>query len=180
MKVLLINNKTKRIKQTEDMLKDFEITTLDVEDISEKDSKNYDLIVLSGGKIATAFSQKKIIKYELGLIKSSNIPIFGICLGIQLIVRAYSPVRYKRLTKRRRGIMKIKYNDHDLNVFNSHNWSVSYVKSPLISVASSSDGIEIIKHETKPIWGVQFHPEADEEFGTNGKIVFDDFIKSYF
>jgi len=176
MKALLINNQTIRIEQIKLMLHEFEIDTVNVEDLNDLEFKNYDLILLSGGKIATAFSRKKIIKNEVDLIKNANVPIFGICLGMQLVVRAYSPVNYKRLKTRRREIMDIKYNDQTLKVFNSHNWSVPHVTSPLISCSSSADGVEIIKHASKPIWGVQFHPEADGEFGTNGKLIFDEFM----
>ena len=175
MKVLLINNHTRRIDQTKKLLEDFEVKIVDVKDINI-DLNGFDFIVLSGGKIATAFSQKKIIKNEIDLIKNTNLPIFGICLGMQFIVRAFSPVNYKRLYPRRREVMELKYIGQTLKVFNSHNWSVPTVKPPLISFSKSTDGVEIIKHESKPIWGVQFHPEVDEEFGTNGNLIFDEFL----
>lgn len=176
MKVLLINNRTIRLKQTQEMLKDFEITTVDVKKLVKSDSKDHDFIVLTRGSYASAFTKSKAYDVELDLIKNSGLPVFGICMGMQLIARLISEGTFKELIPRRRGIRELKDNNMNLNVYNRHRWSVPDVKSPLLADSKSEDGVEIIKHKSKLIWGVQFHPEVDPEFGTNGKLIFDEFV----
>lgn len=178
MNVLLLNNGSKRLKQIQEMLNSYSITTQNYWDLKDKNinQNDFDFIVLSGGSFTRASNITEALKAEIKLIKNSEIPIFGICMGMQLIVRTFNETYLTELRPKRRGVIKINYKGSELNVFENHKWTVENVTNPLEKILSSDDGVEFIKHKTKPIWGVQFHPEADKEFGTNGKTIFDEFI----
>jgi len=47
----------------------------------------------------------------------------------------------------------------DISVFEAHRYGVSEVRIPLLELARSENGVEIIKHEKFDIYGFQFHPE---------------------
>ncbi|MEI6144754.1 MAG: gamma-glutamyl-gamma-aminobutyrate hydrolase family protein, partial [Candidatus Berkelbacteria bacterium] len=50
-------------------------------------------------------------------------------------------------------------NISNLKVYESHRWIVKKVGEDLLALAKSEDGIEVIKHKNRLIYGVQFHPE---------------------
>lgn len=85
MKVLLIDNNTRRIDHLKQMLMSFDVKIVSFKDIKPKIENNFDLIVLSGGHGARSNTKLKVFEKELELIRSTNKPIFGICKGMQLI-----------------------------------------------------------------------------------------------
>ena len=54
--------------------------------------------------------------------------------------------------------------------FECHRWHVKKTKS-LIPLAKSKDGIEVVKHPKKLIYGVQFHPEMSVDKTAGRKII---------
>ena len=65
-----------------------------------------------------------------------------------------------------------------LDVFESNLWIVEKPLKDFTILGSSKYGIEIIKHNSKPILATQFHPEVQEN--NNGKIIFQYFIEKIF
>lgn len=180
MNALLINNSTKSSENLMLMLKNFQITPASFIHIP-KDLSKFDLIVLSGGSLEPAFFESPIYHQELEMIRITRKPIFGICLGMQLIAQAFSPSKLIKLEPKRRGVIEIgidwqSFGKDKLKVSEAHRWAVKEINSPLIALGHSTDGVEILKHSSKPIWGVQFHPQSDVDFGTEGKFIFDHFI----
>lgn len=182
MKVLLINNASKSTENIKRLLQDFEILEVNYDEIPTETS-DFDFAILSGGTFKPAFYEEEVYETELKFIRNSDIPIFGICLGMQLISQAFSPNKLTQLPEKRKGNIIIKINEDlfgkkELYVNEGHKWAVSKTSESLISLGESNEGIEIIKHETKNIWGVQFHPQADPDEGTEGKLIFDYFLKN--
>lgn len=119
---------------------------------------------------------------NLGLALTSNKPIFGICLGSQLLALASGADTYK-LPYGHRGHNQPVINCEDQRAYitsQNHGYAVDEQTlnpdwKPFFK--NLNDGtIEGIKHKSKPIMATQFHPEAsggpeDTEF------LFDDFIE---
>jgi GMP synthase-like glutamine amidotransferase len=135
---------------------------------------DFDGIILSGGHGISVVDHQLIYKEELELIKSINRPMLGICLGCELIAFAYNS-QLERLENKEKGLMHLEVvvpdpifrNMTNILVYESHRWAIKTLGKELISLAISKDGIEVFKHATRSLYGVQFHPEAFTE-ETNG------------
>lgn len=176
MKVLLIDNHSKHINE---LLKKFnDIEVVDFENIKLNSLNSFDLIILSGGSSFSVKNHSKKYSKELKLIKNTKKPVLGICLGFELICFVFGEELVKMKSKER-GIISIrKYiQDPILNlipnkfkVFESHRWVVKETKY-LDKIAFSNDGVEIVKHHKKKIYGLQFHPEVFVKNGYGDKIL---------
>ncbi|NOT37685.1 MAG: aminodeoxychorismate/anthranilate synthase component II [Saprospiraceae bacterium] len=150
--------------------------------------KDYSYIVLSPGP-GTVNDIPETIK----LIQNcpDNCSILGICLGMQAIAYAYG-CRLFRQTKVKHGqkvsIFKkknLKPNSVLYNMPNPfeaglyHSWAVKSdtISPPLEITALSSDGIVMgLKHKSRKIEGVQFHPESF--LCTHGILIIQKWIES--
>lgn len=113
----------------------------------------------------------------------SKKPIFGICFGFELIASAFG-AKLKLLRKRDKGIADIQVVKKDkifdnimtFQVYESHRWVVKELSDKLQVLAVSRDGIEIVRHKSRRIYGVQFHPEMFVQ-QTCGQMIFNNFLK---
>ncbi len=132
-------------------------------------------IILSGGPDSVRLNKiHKLPNYIL----ESNIPILGICYGMQLITHyfkgkvkssvkkefGHSTLKIKGTSKIFEGLNK----NSILNVWMSHSDKVFKLPSGF-KVLGSSDNTKIaaMYHPTKNIYGLQFHPEVTHtDFGS--------------
>lgn len=140
---------------------------------SEISDEKVDGLVLSGG------SPRIGLEGSLGncgeILDKSEIPIIGICAGHQFIARYYGgKVEPSKIPEFGKVELIIYKNDSILKninkksiVWESHNDEVTKMPDGFINLAKSENcKIQIIKHENKPIYGFQFHPEVEHtEFG---------------
>lgn len=124
--------------------------------------------------------------YEINLLKYADekqIPIFGICRGIQIINVYFKGSLYQDLSYSKMNVIKhsqqekrenpshkihIEKNsflyeslENEAYVNSFHHQAIKDLAPHFKVVAKASDGIiEAIQHESRPIYAVQFHPEA--------------------
>lgn len=170
MKVLLIDN----FDSFTYMLKDYieqsgascEVLRNDVV-VEGLNLNEYDALVISPGP-GTPQEAGNTMKI-LGLAEYS-IPILGVCLGHQAIGVYYGANLHKG-KKPMHGKVSSIVNDGDelfldmpetFNATRYHSLVLSNLPGCLKAIAHSKDDQEImaIKHESLPIYGVQFHPES--------------------
>ena len=151
--------------------------------LSAKDILNYKPqgIFLSNGPGDPAATGKYAIPVIRDLIKK-NIPIFGICLGHQLLGLALK-ARTKKMRLGHRGAnhpvknlltgrVEITSQNHGFEVTkNSIPRNVRVTHKSLFD-----DTIEGLRLINKPVFSVQYHPEANPG-PQDSKYLFDDFIK---
>ena len=98
-----------------------------------------------------------------------DIPIFGVCLGMQCIneafggrtVRAPSPVHGKTSEVRHEGGGVFAGVPNPFAVARYHSLAVTECSDELEITARSADGVVMgLSHKTAPLHGVQFHPES--------------------
>ena len=101
-----------------------------------------------------------------------EIPILGVCLGHQAICLAFNAVvtYAKTLMHGKQSVTKLDLSspffkdcDEETKVARYHSLSVdeSTLPKELKVTARADDGeVMAVKHETYPIYGVQFHPES--------------------
>ena len=151
--------------------------------LSAKDILNYKPqgIFLSNGPGDPAATGKYAIPVIRDLIKK-NIPIFGICLGHQLLGLALK-ARTKKMKLGHRGAnhpvknlltgkVEITSQNHGFEVAkNSIPRNVRVTHKSLFD-----DSIEGLRLINKPVFSVQYHPEANPG-PQDSKYLFDDFIR---
>ena len=170
MKVLIIDNHTKHLKEL--------VSIFDKTDVVQKenltadfDLSPYGLLVISGGSgVPTVLDNPDQYLTELKLVRASNLPILGICLGSEILAQAFGG-KLRRLEAPHRGIVKLEVQKDSLKrvlasdsikVHESHKIGIE-VSPPDFEVCAKSDhGIEIIKHRSRLIIGIQFHPEISK------------------
>ncbi len=125
---------------------------------------NPDGIFLSNGP-GDPSAMKRVVE-EITKLTTENVPMFGICLGHQILGQVFGGETYKLKFGHRGGNQPIK----DLETgrveiaAHNHGFAVSRTNLPaeleVTHVNINDDTIAGIKHKTLPIFSVQYHPEA--------------------
>tara|TARA_B110000211_G_scaffold156734_1_gene177569 strand:- start:666 stop:2228 length:1563 start_codon:yes stop_codon:yes gene_type:complete len=151
----------------------------------EKNStfQNVKGIILSGGPSTVTDNSSPKIPNE---IFNLNIPILGICYGLQLISKHFKGKVKSNIKKREFGraiLIKKKNSLLTKNFFNksrsvvwmSHQDSVSKLPLGFSKIASTKQSeMTIIENVKKKIYGIQFHPEVTHTI--NGNTIIKNFI----
>jgi GMP synthase (glutamine-hydrolysing) len=184
-KILLINNQTHFIDDLINILSAHQMEIIDFQKVQPENIQGFDCVILSGGGTAGEVSENEVLyENEIKIVREANIPIFGICEGFQVIGAAYQS-DFQTFKPYRKGVNKIQVLVDDpifqglkkleLRVFEYHHIAISRLSDDLVSLAVSQDGIEVMKHKNKLIYGVQFHPEELKD-GNNGHTILKNFL----
>jgi GMP synthase (glutamine-hydrolysing) len=199
MGIIVINNYTEekdlpKVKKIEEALNKEGKNGVIIWHFSEIGSreipKDLEAIILSGSR---AHLQNKGVysEYdaEVDLIMKSNVPVLGICFGHQLIGKAFGanigslskfldePQNIKVLEPNE--ILKSWNIGDKLRVYQSHEDFVENAPPQFIRLAESeSCRIEAMKHETRPIYGIQAHIERATEDDSDGYQIIRNFLEN--
>ncbi len=150
-----------------------------------KKLKKFDLIkgiILSGGPSSVNSKNFQTIPKSTF---EKNIPILGICYGLQLIAKLFGgkikPSKIRRefgrayLIKRNNSLLTKNFFEKKMAVWMSHEDAVVKLPKFFKTVASTKTSkLTIIENSKKKIYGVQFHPEVTHT--ENGKQIFKNFV----
>jgi len=147
------------------------------------DEIDADALVLSGGAPRIASESLKLGNCT-DYLKSFHGPILGICVGHQIMALYYggkagpseipefglSKVRIVEVDDLFKGIPR------EFLAWESHNDEVKVANSFTVLALSENCKIQAMKHNEKPHYGVQFHPEVNNtEYGEE---IFRNFLKT--
>jgi GMP synthase (glutamine-hydrolysing) len=138
----------------------------------------YKGIILSGG---SNFVSERF-EFIKDIIKKTNIPVLGICLGNEYIARTFGGETIHDVPENEEfyDINVIKENELTGNAkilkdMDCHMHKITKLPTMFeVLGASMYSRYDIIKHKQKPIYGVQFHPENNEV----GKKILGNFLKN--
>lgn len=96
----------------------------------------------------------------------SDLPIFGICLGHQILGLALGGTTHKLKFGHRGGNQPVRDEPSRAVTITSHNHGFAVVAGSLpdevevTHINLNDDCIEGLRHKSKPIFSIQYHPEA--------------------
>lgn len=156
-----------------------EIITLDECHKRFKDGHLPKCLVLSGGP-QSVFEDT----YDYSFIfEHKNLPVLGICYGMQLLGKFFGGVvekgiigEYGHADIHFTNQMKIPAVPQKMSVWMSHSDHVSRVPADFeVTMESSNKLVAAIKHKERPVMGLQFHPEV--EHSKHGKAILNFFYQ---
>lgn len=181
MTILVINNKGQynhRIARSLQYLKIPSELVSNTLTVDELEAKNPIGLILGGGpSLEGAGLSEEYIKHF-------DIPILGICLGHQLIAKAYGGEVSTSDTESYAQVKININNDENLfknlapemDVWSSHKDEVKTIPEEFEILASSNlCDVESFKHKDKDVYGIQFHPEVHHT--PKGSTIFENFYK---
>ena len=147
-----------------------------------KKYKNIKGIIFSGGPSTVTKKKFQSVPKE---IFQQNIPILGICYGLQLIAKLLGgkikPSKKKRefgrafLYKKKSSLLTKNFLTLKKEVWMSHEDAVVKLPKNFKIIASTkSSKLTVIENTKKRIYGIQFHPEVTHT--DNGKQIFKNFL----
>jgi len=131
---------------------------------------NHEKVILSGrqkNKKQINAMNSKIIRFCF----NNETPLLGICYGAEIIALTFGGSIHK--TDHIQGLNRINIEkptkllkEPYCNVYESHSYNISHLPENFVCVASSSSSKhEIFCHNSKSIFGTQFHPEKSGRCG---------------
>lgn len=178
MKILLINNyqqgnETATFEALRTSLSDHEVRMQRYQPGLIFEDRGIDLVILSGGggegsEINDQYNQHKLwYQDQINYVLSAKKPILGICMGFEVIARAYGSkvvemknyiTGFKKIVPTDAG--RLVFGQESLRQYENHKYYVRVIASEQFEVlAESASGVEVIKHKSHPIFATQFHPE---------------------
>jgi GMP synthase-like glutamine amidotransferase len=172
MKIAIIDNGTRFIGELARFAQAGganEVTTFNLDQIDDASLASCDLVILSGAVRDPVGANPEKYQKEIELVKTTEKPVLGICMGFEIIAYAFGS-DLERMHNKESRILSLNWvaTSPITECFNSievqehHRWRIKKLGDELMAIAESEDGIEIIKHKDRPIYGFQFHPELND------------------
>lgn len=175
MKILLVNNQTLHLNEIKNGLSEHQLTVVDYRPGMDLSDEGFEMIILSGGggqgsEVNDTYDYRGTLWYqaEIDFVLRTKLPVMGICMGFEVIARAFGetidkmPRRvrdFQMLNPRGRG--KDIFGTEVIKQFESHEWHLADIKqNHLKAIVDSRWGIEAFHHKDRPILATQFHPEV--------------------
>ena len=174
MKILVVDNGGQWTHREWRVLRDLGVETRIIPNTTPLKDLDADGLVLSGGAARIAWESAKLGNIGEYLDKA-QFPILGICVGHQFMALHFggsaAPADIPEFGKMEIEVQKASPLFKDLpakfTVWESHNDEIKILPNGFEVLASSrSCRIQAMQHRTRPLFGLQFHPEVeDTEFG---------------
>jgi GMP synthase (glutamine-hydrolysing) len=150
-------------------------------------AKDPDIVILTGSNFMLSKPDTRMVfQPEMDLVRTLDRPFLGICFGHQLIGAAYGS-EVVDLGHNVREFKEIKLLGDDpifdglsgsIRVSESHRQALARVPDGFHHLAKSATSqVEAIGHQTRPLYGLQFHPERSNEKHPHGRTILQNFLK---
>jgi GMP synthase (glutamine-hydrolysing) len=173
------SSKTKFIHQMVDEY--IECRTIPFFNFDFEEAKDAKGIIISGAPILVTEEKMESYIESSHWIKTTNIPILGICFGHQLIGIQFGSIAKKM--KEDREMQEVEVFESSpifsrlprvIEMQEDHCEFISVPNNFKLLASSDSCFHEAMEHDHKPIYGIQFHPEVS---GNYGSMIIENFLK---
>jgi len=183
MRVYVVDNGGQWTHREWRVLKYLGVETKIVPNTTPLDSLDVDALVLSGGSPQVS-SETARMGENGSYLDKADFPILGICAGFQFMCAHFGgelgPAARPEFGKASLRVIEpgglFDGLPETFNVWESHNDEVKRMPPGFKLLARSDDcPVEAVKSETRPLYGVQFHPEVDNT--EHGSDIFRNFLR---
>lgn len=175
MRILLVDNNTVHKEALKKSLSGHKVQTQFYHPGLKINDSDFDLVILSGGggegnEIDDIGPTGDLwYKDEMSYVKLAKKPIIGICMGFEVICRAYGE-KVEEMSDTVQGFKQLNtagrvksLRKSKIKQYEAHKWRVKAVREDVFDVMAFSDtGVEMISYKNKDrpkIIATQFHPE---------------------
>jgi GMP synthase (glutamine-hydrolysing) len=136
--------------------------------------------IISGAPILITEKDPEPYLERFTWIKTTEKPVLGICFGHQMLGLTFGALANRQKEDRDLQTIEIITDcplfdkmASELEFMEDHCESISIPKNFIHVGVSDASINEAMMHESKPLYGVQFHPEVS---GNNGAVLFENFV----
>ena len=178
----VINCGSSKTRYIEELVNEFDdFVSIPLLDVTAECLDELNGVIISGAPILLTETDHAPFKKPIETIIKSELPIMGICFGHQLLSLYFGGYVARMKEDRDWQTIEVISDSHlfdklpnEFEMMEDHCETAS-IPNDFIHLAVSDVCInEAMQHKTKPIYGVQFHPEVS---GNSGRIIFDNFIR---
>ena len=183
MRIPVIDNGGQWTHREYRVLRDLGVETEIIPNTQSVAPSEFDGVVLSGGALSLE-GQESPLGSVGAWIDNYDRPVLGICVGHQFLARHYGgEVRRAPAPEFGRVLVDVDRPEHPIfaslptrmTVWSSHNDQVSRLPPGWLGLAhSESCPVQAMTHPSRPLFGVQFHPEVEHTEG--GTTIFRNFF----
>lgn len=180
--ILVIDCGSSKTKYIEEIVDDFmdvqRCALLDFEDVKLNEVKG---VILSGAPLLITEMNMDPYLDKMEWIKTTSLPVLGICFGHQIIGLLHGAFGSKMREDRDWQLIEA-FEDcplfdrlpHEVEMMEDHCETIAIPDGFKLIASSDACVNEVMQHKSKPLFGVQFHPEVS---GNHGRILIENFIR---
>ena len=131
---------------------------------TEENTSEFGKILICGTSLQDNSYQKDIDKFKM-ILTNFDKPILGICSGMQIVASLFEDKLVENIEIGMIEVRTLESNrlcEGKFQAYSIHNFSVDNLEFFTI-LARSDTSIQAIKHKSREIFGVSFHPEVRNE-----------------
>lgn len=180
--ILILNCGSSKTPYIEELVDEFsDYRTIPILEFQADVLVEFQGVIISGAPLLITEQDVQPYLEKINWIKSTKIPVLGICFGHQLIGLTFSAFASKMREDRDWQTIEV-FEDcplfeklpSEFEMMEDHCETISIPAGFKLVASSDACVNEAMQHTSLPLFGVQFHPEVS---GNLGRVIFDNFIR---